>query len=383
LSSLTWIDADRSDADRVRRVMALFKTTEARDELGLGSIRDTVADLLFPGTSTIQTHVRYMLFVPWMYSLVGGKASEAETDREIRHLEGRLINALKRSPADQRIGIIGVRAGENVQRLASEVYWGGLRAWDIVDLVGSRRDYHRLRANLEQQPWDSGLPKMPDRFPDRARFKLRREDAVYLRDKISMLSGPGRSYLHYVIDYGLAETSTPWSHPARNKCPPSIQGLIEHGRIFSAVMFGAVLLYNILLARTMRLENVRAYESDFNKWAKGKYEGCEFIAKDFENWDRSKFEEIAKHPAHKIRPQTWAFVDAWTAFAKDNRTRLLSNGKAEKLIVEREWELKDKYARLIEPEARKTWSGASAYAPLDYRWRRLTQFVFKDLCGGA
>ena len=99
--------------------------------------------------------------------------------------------------------------------------------------------------------------------------------------------------------------------------------------------------------------------------------------------DGNIVEEIAKHPAHKIRPQTWAFVDAWTAFAKDNRTRLLSNGKAEKLIVEREWELKDKYARLIEPEARKTWSGASAYAPLDYRWRRLTQFVFKDLCGGA
>jgi hypothetical protein len=363
--------------------MALFKTTEARDELGLGSIRDTVADLLFPGTSTIQTHVRYMLYVPWIYSLVDNKASEAEVDREIRRLEGRLINALKKNPADQRIGIIGLRAGENVQRLASEVYWGGLRAWGIVDFVGSRRDYHRVRARLEQQPWDSSLPKMPNHFPDRARFKLRREDADYLRDKISMLSGPERSYLHYVIDYGPAEASTPWSHPARNKCPGSIQRLIEHARIFSAVTFGAVLLYNVLLARRMRLKNISEYESDFNKWATGKYEGCEFVAKDLENWDRSKFEEIAKHPAHKIKPQTWDFVKAWTAFAKGNRTRLLSDGKAEKLIVEREGALKDKYARLIEPEARKTWSGASAYAPLDYRWRRLTQLALKDLCGNT
>ena len=383
MSLLTWVDADRADAERVRRVMAALDTTEARDELGLGSIRDTVADILFPGTSTIQTHVRYMLFVPWMYTLVGDKAPEAQVDREIRGLEGRLINALKKNPADQRIGIIGLRVGENVQRLASEVYWGGLRAWGIIDFDRSRRDYHRLRATLEQQPWDSDLPKIPDRFPDRARFKLRREDAEYLRDKISMLSGPERSYLHYVIEYGPAEASTPWSHPARSKGPAPIQRLIEHARIFSAVMFGAVLLYNVLLARMMRFKNIDAYESDFNGWAKGKYEGCEFVAKDFENWDLSEFETIAKHRAHNIKPTTWTFVESWTKLARGKRTELLSNAKAKDLIVERERTLKPEYARLIHAEARKAWRGKSAYAPLDYRWRRLTQFAFKDFWGQA
>jgi hypothetical protein len=38
-----------------------------RGELGIGSIRDGFADILFPGTSTIQTRVRYFLFIPWMY----------------------------------------------------------------------------------------------------------------------------------------------------------------------------------------------------------------------------------------------------------------------------------------------------------------------------
>ena len=41
-----------------------FQEKESRDELGLGSVRDSFADQLFPGTSTIQTRLRYTLFVP-------------------------------------------------------------------------------------------------------------------------------------------------------------------------------------------------------------------------------------------------------------------------------------------------------------------------------
>lgn len=40
------------------------------DELGIGSIRDTFSDELFPGTSTIQTRARYFLFVPWIMQMV-------------------------------------------------------------------------------------------------------------------------------------------------------------------------------------------------------------------------------------------------------------------------------------------------------------------------
>jgi len=45
----------------------MFTEKESRDELGIGSIRDAIADILFPGTSTIQTRLRYMLLLPWMY----------------------------------------------------------------------------------------------------------------------------------------------------------------------------------------------------------------------------------------------------------------------------------------------------------------------------
>ena len=73
--------------------MDLFNEKEARDELGLGSVRDAISDLLFPGTSTIQTRLRYMMFVPWLYRMVartGGRADQA------RRLEIQLITALLR-----------------------------------------------------------------------------------------------------------------------------------------------------------------------------------------------------------------------------------------------------------------------------------------------
>ena len=70
MSSLSWIVFDETERQRVRRIMALFDEKETRDELGMGSIRDSTADHLFPGTSTIQTRLRYMLFVPWIYAMV-------------------------------------------------------------------------------------------------------------------------------------------------------------------------------------------------------------------------------------------------------------------------------------------------------------------------
>ena len=72
MSSLAWIDFDEAERQRAQRIMALFQERETRDELGLGGIRDSIADQLFPGTSTIQTRLRYMLFIPWLFQMLEG-----------------------------------------------------------------------------------------------------------------------------------------------------------------------------------------------------------------------------------------------------------------------------------------------------------------------
>src|SRR6202035_6164310 len=65
--TFAWLDFNTAERERTQRILALFEERETRDELGLGAIRDSFADHLFPGTSTIQTRLRYLFFVPWIY----------------------------------------------------------------------------------------------------------------------------------------------------------------------------------------------------------------------------------------------------------------------------------------------------------------------------
>ncbi len=67
MSSFGWLDYSEHERRRTLDVVELFREKDTRDELGIGSVRDAFADLLFPGTSTIQTRARYFLFISWIY----------------------------------------------------------------------------------------------------------------------------------------------------------------------------------------------------------------------------------------------------------------------------------------------------------------------------
>jgi len=121
VSSLAWIDFDEAERQRAQRIMALFQERESRDELGLGGIRDSIADHLFPGTSTIQTRLRYMLFIPWLFqSLESSSGGADQLAAEARALENRLANALK--AGGESNGIIGRDAGADLQRCRGLVH---------------------------------------------------------------------------------------------------------------------------------------------------------------------------------------------------------------------------------------------------------------------
>jgi len=65
--------------------MDLFAVEPSRDELGPGGVRDALSDLMVPGTSTIQTRLRQMLFVPWLCRMAGragGLAGGADQARQ-------------------------------------------------------------------------------------------------------------------------------------------------------------------------------------------------------------------------------------------------------------------------------------------------------------
>src|SRR5258708_10031688 len=134
--ALTWLDHDSADRDRMNRILALFRERDTRDELGVGGIRDLLADEFFPGTSTIQTRLRYMLFVPWIYQELEAEGCPSiGLAARARKREVELVQALSKS--DDKAGVFGKRAGRDLRMLPRSVYWAGLRKWQIHRLNGS------------------------------------------------------------------------------------------------------------------------------------------------------------------------------------------------------------------------------------------------------
>ncbi|NMD42124.1 MAG: hypothetical protein GYA86_02290 [Firmicutes bacterium] len=110
-SHFGWIDFAEDDRRRMLDVVRLFQEQETLDELGVGTIRDAFSEHFFPGTSTIQTRARYMLFIPWIYrELEKRRLSGAEMERRARADEVRLIKALLKSGDTN--GVIGKEAQE-------------------------------------------------------------------------------------------------------------------------------------------------------------------------------------------------------------------------------------------------------------------------------
>jgi hypothetical protein len=67
MSAFVWLDYSERERRKMLDVVDLFREHDTRAELGVGSVRDAFADMLFPGTSTIMTRARYFLIVAWTY----------------------------------------------------------------------------------------------------------------------------------------------------------------------------------------------------------------------------------------------------------------------------------------------------------------------------
>ena len=132
-------------------VIHSFDEKGTRDELGISTIRDGLADLLFPGTGTVQTRARYFFFISWIYrDLEQRDTTSREIAEKARAREIELIYALEKG-GEKKAGVIGVDAREELQRLPSIIYWKGLGDWGVRQFHGSQDQYHLSLDSWYQQ----------------------------------------------------------------------------------------------------------------------------------------------------------------------------------------------------------------------------------------
>ena len=400
-STLSWIDHDSKARERTLRILSLFQEKESRDELGLGSVRDSFADQLFPGTSTIQTRLRYMLFVPWVYHSLEEKRLPAESFAiQADLLERNLVQPLMDS--DDLAGVFGKTAGKSLKRLPSSVYWAGLGVWGIRLTSFSQDEYHRrideayrrrhtMKAlekeakargdDVDQEPrmatlsWHPRLPVPPEEFPSKVDFALSREEAEFVRDRIKV-ARPNSMLSFLVLRCEPADTYAPWAHPDYASFSDQHKELLTHARLFSEVMHGASLSYNVQLAR-LRNHNdlVAEHQASFDQWT------ASFPLEEVRAWSVSRLWELTIDHGHSVTPQTRSFVQQWIDHTRKSPKDLLSNVEALNLIKSREMKLKGSRSRFRNQRALEQWGGYSGVGRLVYRWPNV-KVLLNDLYQG-
>ena len=142
--NIRWIDLSKEQRNKVISVINLLFEPGAVDELGIGIVRDAFADIFFPGTSTIQTRAKYFLITSYILSEVECEKG-VTPDKMVNRLHEQELDFIDILKQSGETGVIGETAGRKLKRKPSDIYWNGIRIFDIF--TGGRMslyDYARL-----------------------------------------------------------------------------------------------------------------------------------------------------------------------------------------------------------------------------------------------
>lgn len=211
-----WVDFSEDERMRAAEVLKLAKSPEAVDELGLGVLRDGLANRLFPGTSTLHTHTKYYFLVAYLmmdleHRYAGHPIEEirkAYADSE-KDMTRKLI-AERESKGLPVLGITGsnfMDTDDWVKQTPAMMNWAAIQAYGIMTNPDMRRDgYFKLVSGLEREcaphgsdtdecsaPTSSGLWNVPLKSYEeyercsgegRISLELTDEEANQLKDSI-------------------------------------------------------------------------------------------------------------------------------------------------------------------------------------------------------
>lgn len=396
-SSVGWLDLDEVASQRAAELIRAFDEPSTLDPIGLGAIRDGLADQLVPGTSTVQTELRYFSFVTWICRrLEQQRVAPADFPAALRRAEVRLMDRLAHLGPGQ--GVIGFHSRNTLKRLPSEVYWGGLGSWgvrrDDLSIAEYGRQLGRDRGlrirdddgeavGRHRSPWAAYLPA-PDGFLDGdIDFALTAEEATALVGLISARHPRSLLAVSLAAPASAADTDWPWQV---ENLPGPLAEVVHHAEMASLVTAGPQLLYNLLIAERASTDL---------QWDTAPL--SQRLRDDLEAWDA----EAAGDP--RVAAWTSDLAPFWSVVSA-NRTvapplrrfieaiaqevgngHFADNQLARELVTAREAELKRGRARIRGPlSVLEGWNQQPFGSRLNYRWPTGTRYLnrFAEALGG-
>lgn len=307
-ATLGWIDFSKEQKNRVGAVLDLLKFEGMVDELGVGTVRDLLADRMFPGISTIQTRAKYFFYIPYIlrdYQLLPpSQKRKISASKFLEQSEFQLMWDLskkyKEIPDNGVIGI-SIKQGEPIVRRPSAIYWNGIYSFGLMDTKGLGAESFLKSVSSSsptellgsQEEGDEGSKDDADvdyenifriKFPHNKNWRtnlninLDDDEADILKSKI-ISKAEGTLLASLLEDDGIWKIfqAAKSFHEFAKACthyrlPSSILNDIYLAHDFSELMYGSNIFYNILLQK--------------------KKFGTEHFRAEWEEWKGRLFEEM-------------------------------------------------------------------------------------------
>ncbi|MEZ5380995.1 MAG: DUF6361 family protein [Microthrixaceae bacterium] len=400
-SAIGWLDQSEQQQRKMREIIALFAEPGTIDDIGIGPVRDAFSDLLFPGLSTVQTRIRYLLFVPWVYQrLEAERVPSSRAEAQARQWEIDLIYSLVRG--GEKGGVIGGDAKDTLKYLPSVIYWGGLRSFGIRAFTGTRGDYFSsmdrflrstsnggvdsnqlVSAGVSQ--WHVNLPAPPEDLWNQATLDLTADEARYLQERM-LTCYPTSLLAHFARNPAVVPDEARFAWDAVNEAElhPDLAKTVGLSQFFSEVIHGAALLYNLMLAEAAQRRllpdaeaRVARYRELLDEWA-GLMAARRPV---IDAVQRTEFWEIVAASKVNVGWPVQRFVNLWLDAVNAGRD-VVDSVELRTAIHERERQLKKSLARLSNPRALETWRGDAGMLRFDYRWSAVGKAAVNDLARG-
>lgn len=159
---LGWVDYSRQERETIKELLKILGDSSSLDELGVGIVRDSISDLLYPGTSVLHTRAKYYILIPELFKKA--MKSGLTTGAEVRHLinsdQDKIARALRRAIDEETgtkaAGIIGGRSDRAVKMKPTRIYWNALRTTGILcnpsmsfdDACSAVGNYNKKNQNI-------------------------------------------------------------------------------------------------------------------------------------------------------------------------------------------------------------------------------------------
>ncbi len=239
-SALGWTVLSREALRRAESHLRDQDQQGVRDEIGFLSLHQAYADRFFPGTSVLQTRLRYVLFVPWIYQNIAKHPQRQQINRAIQEQELSLAKRLK-SRHGLSDGVIGARSlPKQTSQPPTMVYWHALGTWGILRLwadgtyptqaavhrtLSKQHPLSRLKDE-DESPLEESLtffvkvPDSPEEWHNPNKpldFTIQPEEAIFIRQHLVSVQRPGMpgtpSLFAYLVEHNIdvMNLEFPWT----------------------------------------------------------------------------------------------------------------------------------------------------------------------------